>query len=89
MSNVNHYHRIFILFVFSMLFTFVVGCNTDNLSTTLNVAANLLNSDCYAQGALTEAQYDDLPFWEKLLYSKNSCGLYVKQDASDIVEHWF
>ncbi len=65
------------------------GCNTENLATTLNIASTLLNSDCYVEGALTEAQYDDLPFWEKLLYSKNSCGLYVKQDASDVIDHWF
>ncbi len=79
-----------IIFIIGLILVIsIVGCNTDNLATTLNIASNLLNSDCYAEGALTETQYDDLPFWEKLLYSKNSCGLYVKQDADDIVNHWF
>ncbi len=77
------------LIIVVSLLLFVVGCELNNVSSTLNTAANLLNSDCYVEGALTASQYDDLPFWKKILYSKNSCGLYVKQDAGDIVSSWF
>ena len=63
----------------------VIGCDTQ----TVGSIANLFNSDCYVEGAITEAEFDDLPFWEKILYEKNSCDLYVKQDAGDIINHWF
>ena len=71
------------------LLLFVIGCEVNNVSSALNSAANMLNSDCYVEGALTESQYDDLPFWEQILYKKNSCDLYVKQDAGDIISSWF
>ena len=61
----------------------LVGCQPEQVAQAARNAANLVNPACYADGALTQAEYDDLPIWEKLLYEKNSCELYVERDLFD------
>jgi len=76
------------------LATFLVGClfafpGCNDAAGTLTNIANLVNPDCLASDALSEAEYDDLSTVEKLLYTKNSCGLYVKRDFENTLDQWF
>jgi len=47
---------------------------------------NLLNSDCFVSGAISQQAYDDLSWAEQLEYNKNSCGLYVKRTTENTIE---
>lgn len=47
---------------------------------------NLLNSDCFVSGAISQEEYDDLSWLDQLKYTKNSCGLYVKRNTQNTIE---
>lgn len=64
---------------------FGLGCETAGLGD-LN---KLLNPDCNVPGALTQTEYDELDWWDKLGYEKNSCDLYVERDLDDVLDDWF
>lgn len=66
----------------AMACVFSVGCEVSGI-------VDLVNPDCYVEGAITADEYDNLFFWEKPFYDKNSCGLYIKQSAGDIIDHLF
>lgn len=74
--------RLVSMLLLAVLFAAVTGCQTSDIT-------NLLNPDCLVAGALSEEEYDDLPFWEQVLYEKNSCGLYVKTDLGTAIDEWF
>lgn len=64
-----------------LLIAFVAG-----LGGCIDNPLNLINPDCFASGALTQDEYDDLSAWEQLLYTKNSCDLYVKSTIGDLFD---
>jgi len=63
----------------------VPGCVKSGISGL----TSLINPDCLASGAISQEEYDDLPFWEQVLYTRNSCGLYEKGDLGDTISQWF
>ncbi len=74
--------KVIVTLCLAMFCSFSAGCE-------LNGALSLVNPDCYSNGALTEDEFNDLSSWEKLLYDKNSCGLYEKQSVGNIIDHIF
>jgi len=59
---------------------------TVNLVGCIDGLGGLFNSDCFVQGALTEDEYQDLPSWQQLLYTENTCNLYVERTAQNTLD---
>ncbi|NLX05077.1 MAG: hypothetical protein GXY33_08030 [Phycisphaerae bacterium] len=76
-----------------LLAGFLVGYLTTGAGCEATLSLNnLLNSDCFVTPAISAEEYDELPFWEKLEYHKNSCGVYVERDTDntlDDITDWF
>ena len=80
--------RIIITTLFALMLTFLLSASC-GCTVSLNGITQLFNPDCFVDGALTQEEYDDLSVLERLLYTKNSCDLYVERDVDNTLDDLF